>query len=146
MVDSAEPAHAGQPTESDRPTYRISGYTVYPSGYDRVAAPERENWRITVVDADDGWSIRWRSRCLNYRGAWEFEPPRRSRTPDFVARCRYSEHAALHRARAAVDRLTVDGMTFDEFVDRVRAESARKARAELAKGRLSLRTLFQRNH
>lgn len=129
---------------SERANYRVSGYTVYPSGYDRIAAPARENWRITVVDADDGWSVRWRSRCLSYRGLWEYEPPRQSRTPEFLARCRFTEQAALHRARMAVDRLAVDGLTFDEFVDRVRADAARKARAELKKKR-GLLALLQRN-
>lgn len=129
--------------DPQRASYRVSGYTVYPSGYDRVAAPQRENWRIMVVDADDGWSIRWRSRCLNYRGLWDYEPPRQSRTPEFLARCRFTEHAALQRARLAVDRLTVDGMTFDEFVEHVRAEATKKARAELTKKRRTLLSLLQ---
>ena len=131
-------------SDPERASYRVSGYTVCPSGYDRIAAPARENWRIMVVDADDGWSVRWRSRCLNYRGLWEYEPPRQSRTPEFLARCRFTEHAALHRARMAVDRLAVDGLTFDEFVDTVRADAARKARVELKKKR-GLLALLQRN-
>lgn len=130
--------------DQDRASFRVSAYTVYPTGYNRVAAPAREHWRITVVNADDGWSIRWRSRCLNYRNLWEFEPPRRSRTPDFVARCRFTEHAALRRARIAVDQLTIDGMTFDDFVDRTLADAAARARAELKKGRRSLLSLIQR--
>jgi hypothetical protein len=140
---SRGPRRSGEP-DPQRASYRVSGYTIYPSGYDRVAAPARENWRIMVVDADDGWSIRWKSRCLNYRGVWEFEPPRQSRTPDFLARCRFTEHAALHRARTAVDRLTVDGMTYDEFVDWVRADAMRKARVELKKKKRSLLSLLQR--
>lgn len=142
VPSSQEPQASGE-TDPQRASYRVSGYTVYPTGYDRVAAPERENWRIMVVDADDGWSIRCRSRCLNYRGVWEYEPPRPSRTPDFLARCRFTEHAALHRARMAVDRLTVDEMTFDEFVDRVKADASRRARAELKKKKRSLLSLLQ---
>lgn len=130
--------------EAPRPTYRVSAYTVYPSGYDRVAVEEREDWRITVVDTGDGWSIRWRTRCLNIRHTWEYEPPRRSQTADFLRRCRFSEHAALQRARAVADSLQVDGMTYDEFVDHVREVSAAKAHAELQKERRSLLALFQR--
>lgn len=130
--------------EAPRPTYRVSAYTVYPSGYDRVAVAERENWRITVIDTGDGWSIRWRTRCLNIRHTWEFEPPRRSQAPDFLRRCRFSEHAALQRARAVIDNLLVDGMNYDDFVEHVRKESAAKAAAELRKERRSLLALFQR--
>lgn len=77
--------------------------------------------------------------------AVEYEPPRQSRTPDFLARCRFTEHAALNRARMTVDRLTFDAMTYDEFVDRVRADASRKARAELKKKRRSLLSLLQRH-
>ena len=114
--------------DHDGPAYRVSSYTVYPTGYDRVAAAERQFWCLRVEDAGDGWAIRWRSRCMNFRGDLEFEPPRRSRTPDFLRRCRFTEHAALHRARLAVDELLVDGLTFDEFVDQVKRESTQKAR------------------
>jgi hypothetical protein len=114
------------------PTYRPASFLVYPTGYDQIAAPEKRNWCLTVADAGDGWSIRWRSRCLNYREQWEFEPPVRARTADFLRRCRFSQYAALQRARHAVDDLVVNGETFAEFVERVRAEAAAAARGKLA--------------
>lgn len=120
--------------EHEGPSYRVSTYTVYPTGYDRIAVPERKQWCISVVDAGDGWAIRWRSRCLDYRGTWVFEPPMKGRTADFLSRCRYSEHAALHRARQIVDDLIVNGLTYDEFVQHVRAEAAERARLILARG------------
>lgn len=148
-MDVRSDVHGSDPSDLDsaedaRPTYRVSAYTIYPSGYDRVAVDARESWRITVIDTGDGWSVRWRSRCLNFRGTWEFEPPRASRTPAFLTRCRFSEHAAVQRARSAVDDLVVDGMTYDEFVEQVREEAMAKAQAELRKERRSLLALFQR--
>jgi hypothetical protein len=117
--------------DEDRPTYRVSAFTVYPSGFDRVSTPDKNRWRIQVVDAGDGWVVRWRTRCLNYQGVWEYEPAPKGRTPEFLRRCRFSEQAALLRAKKAVDGLVVDGMTFDEFVDHVMAESAARAAAVL---------------
>lgn len=114
-------APAGDGEEEPRPTYRVSAYTVYPSGYDRVAVTERESWRVTVIDTGEGWSIRWRSRCLNIRNTWQLEPPRRG------------HHSLL-----------VDGMNHDEFVEQVQKESAAKAAAELRKERRSPLSLFQR--
>jgi hypothetical protein len=120
--------------DNDGPSYRVSTYTVYPSGFDRVAVPERKQWCVAVVDAGDGWAIRWRSRCLDYRGNWQFEPPVKGRTTEFLRRCRFSEHAALHRARQIVDDLIVNGQTYDEFVEHVRAEAAERARLVLERG------------
>lgn len=120
--------------DDQEPIYRATRYTVYPSGFSRVAAAERRNWCVHVEDAGDGWAVRWRSRCLNYRYVWEFEPPKKSRTGDFLRRCRFSERAALLRAKQAVDQLQVDGMTYEEFVAHVRERAAEEARAALATG------------
>lgn len=120
--------------DPDSTTYRPTRYTIHPAGWTRVADDRRRDWRITVEDAGDGWAVRWRSRCLNYRYEWEFEPRSRSRTDDFLKRCRFSERAALNRARRAVDELVVDGMTFAEFIIHVQDEAAAKARAALTNG------------
>jgi hypothetical protein len=117
--------------DESRPWYRPTCYTVYPSGFDRVAVPERGRWLIHVVDAGEGWAVRWRGKCLNYRRYWEFEPPPKGRSADFLNRCRFSERGALHRARQVVDDLVVDGRTYDEFVTHVREREAAKARAAL---------------
>ena len=128
-----------EPALSDHPTYEISAYTVFPTGYRRaVDAPKRDAWRVTVTDAGDGWAIRWRARCMNYRGAWEFEPPLEARNADFLKRCRFNEHAALLRARRAVDDLIVDGQTFTEYVDTFWAVHREEARAVLRRRRRGL--------
>jgi len=127
------------PEPGSYPSYEISAYTVYPTGYQQaVDAPMREAWCVTVTDAGDGWAIRWRARCMNYRGGWEFEPPPEARTGDFLRRCRFNEHAALLRARRAVDDLIVDGLTFAEYVDRFWEGHREKARAVLRKRRRRL--------
>lgn len=113
------------------PTYRVTGYTVVPSGFDRVSVPERDRWLITVSDTGDGWAVRRRTLCLNYRRTWEFEPPPRARSEDFLHRSRFSEQAALNRAREVIDSMVVDGLTYDEFVDKVRQDSVVKARRVL---------------
>lgn len=120
--------------EEAGPTYAVNSYTVYPNDYASVADARRRSWCLRVEDAGDGWAVRWRSRCLNYRNVWEFEPPRKSRTHDFLRRCRFSERAALLRAQQAVDKLVVDGLTYEEFVDRVRDDAAAAARAALERG------------
>jgi hypothetical protein len=122
------------PTDQDAPTYRATSYTVYPTGFDRIAVPERDRWRIQVVDAGDGWAVRWRSRCLSYRRIWEFEPPRAGRSDDFLHRCRFSERSALLRAKQAIDDLIVDGMTYDEFVQHICDDALAKAKSVLASG------------
>jgi hypothetical protein len=116
-------------------TYRIAAYTVYPTGFTEVTHPDRRNWCLTVANAGDGWSIQWRTRCLNYLGEWEFEPPAGARSADFLRRCRYNEHAALHRARIAVDRHLVRGMTFEDFVNQIHAEALKSLQEELAEKR-----------
>jgi hypothetical protein len=113
---------------------RTTSYTVYPNGFEEIAHPRRRHWLLRVEDAGDGWAVRWRSRCLNYRREWEFEPPAKSRSSDFLRRCRFSERAAIRRAQQAVHELVVDGLTFPEFVAQVRAEAAEKARAALREG------------
>lgn len=110
--------------EDAGPTYRVSAYTVYPSGYDRVEVEERERWRISVVETGQGWAVRWHDRCLSFRNAWEPEPASWAHTSAFLTRCRFSEHAAVQRARAVVDELVVDGRTYDEFVEHVRRQTA----------------------
>jgi hypothetical protein len=113
---------------------RTTSYTVYPTGFDEIAHPLRRHWLLRVEDAGDGWAIRWRSRCLNYRREWELEPPAKSRTNDFLRRCRFSERAAIRRAQQAVHELVVDGLTYPDFVAQVRVEAAEKARAALRDG------------
>jgi hypothetical protein len=117
--------------DSDTAAYRTTRYTVYPSGFSQVSDPERRHWLVRVEGAGDGWAIRWRTRCLNYRNVWEFEPSPKSRTDEFLQRCRFSERAALLRAKKAVNELQVDGMTYEEFVHQVRAGAASKARTAL---------------
>lgn len=121
-------------SDPDGPTYRSTRFTVYPAGWDRIADDQRRDCRVTVEDAGDGWAVRWRNRCLNYRYDWEFEPRAGSRTDDFLNRCRFSQRAALNRAKRAVDELVIDGMTFEEFVTHVQSKAAAKARAALAEG------------
>jgi PAS domain S-box-containing protein len=121
-------------TDATTAAYRTSCYSVYPTGFDEVADPGRRHWVLRVEDAGDGWAARWRSRCLNYRREWEFEPPAKSRTNDFLRRCRFSERAAILRAQQAVDQLLVDGKTFSEFVQQVRADATARARAALESG------------
>jgi hypothetical protein len=134
QAEGYSPVSHTDTTEADRPRYEVSTYTVFPSGFDRVSGLERDHWRIFVVDAGDGWAVRWRRMCLNIRGTWEIEPPARVRGPEFLHRCRFSERNALDRARKAVDRLTVNGLTYDEFVVEVHEEAAAKARELVAAG------------
>lgn len=122
-------------SEEPGPTYRVATYTIYPSEFGRVAHPDRHHWCLTVADAGDGWAIRWRSRCLNFHGRWEHEPPLAARPADFQRRCRFSERAALYRARQVVDSMEVEGMTFDEFVTKVRSDAGAKAREVLQRQR-----------
>jgi len=139
MREMSRTQAVGDVEQLSHPTYRIAAYTVYPTGYDRAAdAPKREQWRVTVADAGDGWAIRWRARCMNYRGGWEFEPPSDARTADFLRRCRFNEHAALLRARRNVDDLIVDGFTFSEYAARFWEGHRENARAVLRKRRRRL--------
>lgn len=122
-LDGQEEAHS---------TYEVAAYIVYPTGYDDVPeAPARDQWRLHVVDAGDGWAIRRRRMCLNFRGQFEIDPPPDVRTPDFLHRCRYNERAALHRARLFIDTMTVDGLTFRRYLEQHRANMRDQARAEL---------------
>ena len=120
--------------EQDAPTYRATRYIVYPTGFSRVAEPSRRNWCLVVEGAGDGWAVRWRSKCLSYRNVWEYEPAPKGRSTDFLARCRFSERAAILRAKQAVDKLVINGMTFDEFVAHIREEAATEAREALQNG------------
>jgi hypothetical protein len=104
------------------PTYRVALYTVYPSGFHDLDGAAKERWCLSVVDAGNGWAIRRGDRCLNIALQWEEERPAALCDAESVLRCRYHEHAALLRARRVVDRLEVDGMTFDEFANKVGAE------------------------
>lgn len=131
MTDTAIPA---PPDDFDHGSFVVASYYVFPSGYHDVPeAPDRDRWRLTVVDAGDGWAIRRRRMCLNVRGQFEFEPPVHARTPEFLWRCRFPEGAALHRARTVVDVMAVDGLTFRRYVEQYRAETRERARAELTK-------------
>jgi hypothetical protein len=80
---------------------------------------------------------------MNYRGDWEHESPAAVRTGEFLGRCRFSEPAALLRARREIDDVIVDGLTFEECVDRFLAHHRRRARAVLQKQRLRLPGLRQ---
>lgn len=97
------------------PTYHVSSYTVYPTGYDQVDRPGKERWTVSVEDAGNGWAIRRDGRCLSIALQWERERPPELCDSHFLRRCRYNEHAAVLRARRVVDRLEVLGLTFDEF-------------------------------
>jgi len=110
----AEQAAPDVPT----PTYRVSSYTVYPSGYDGVDSAGKERWTLSVEDAGNGWAIRRDGKCLSIALQWEHERPPELCDGQFLRRCRYNEHAALLRARRVVDRLEVLGLTFDEFATR----------------------------
>lgn len=115
------------------PTYEVASYLVYPSGYaEQDDVPGREQWRLLVADAGDGWAIRRRGRCLNFRGQFEHEPPASARTPEFLHRCRFTERAALLRARHHIDVLRVEEMTFSQYVAQFRAAMRERVRAELA--------------
>jgi hypothetical protein len=124
-VDVAALADAA---EEDGPSYRTSRYTVYPTGYSRVSVSQRRSWRVFVEDDGDGWAVRWRNQCLTYNLTWEFEPSPKARTPEFLHRTRFSERSALMRAKHAVDRLLVNGTTYDTFVQNVHDEAAAAAR------------------
>jgi hypothetical protein len=118
--------------QGPRPTYEVAVYIVYPTGYDDVPeAPGRERWRLQVVDAGDGWAIRRRRMCLNFRGEFEIDPPPDIRTPEFLHRCRFNERAALHRARLFIDTMTVDGLTFRRYIKQYREEMREQARTEV---------------
>lgn len=108
-VEQAEP-------DVPTPTYHVSCYTVYPTGYSLVDRPGKEQWTLFVEDAGNGWAIRRGDMCLDIALQWERERPLALCDSEFVRRCRYNEHAALLRARRVVDRLEVLGLTFDEFV------------------------------
>lgn len=97
------------------PTYHVSSYIVYPTGYDHVDRPGKERWTLAVENAGNGWAIRRDGKCLTIALQWERERPQELCDSQFVQRCRYNEHAALLRARRVVDRLEVLGLTFDEF-------------------------------
>jgi hypothetical protein len=108
---TAEQAAPDVPT----PTYQVSSYTVYPTGYELVDHPGKERWTVSVEDAGNGWAIRRDGQCLSIALQWERERPPELCDNHFLRRCRYNEHAAVLRARRVVDRLEVLGLTFDEF-------------------------------
>ena len=129
---------------SSAPWYRVSAYAVSPTDYDEHAdIPGRSRFMLHVVDAGDGWAIRRGNRCLNFRGQFEFEPPPASRTADFLHRCRFTEQAALLRARHFIDDVTVGGHNFQTYVKQFREEMRQKARIEL-KDRARHSALFSR--
>jgi hypothetical protein len=106
------------------PTYQTVSYVVYPSGYAKIEHPAKERWCLSVIDAGNGWAVRRGAKCLNIALQWEDERPPLLCDSQFIHRCRYNEHAALLRARRVVDRLEVDGLTFDDFVALVGTTSA----------------------
>jgi hypothetical protein len=134
----AEQAAPDVPT----PTYRVSSYTIYPTGYDKVDRPGKERWTVSVEDAGNGWAIRRDGKCLSIALQWESERPPELCDSHFLRRCRYNEHAAVLRARRVVDRLEVLGLTFDEFaaqlVDRG-ADAVEQARQRIPSGALDER-------
>jgi hypothetical protein len=117
------------PEKAPAATYRVSSYTVFPSGYNEVKDPDRSLWCLTVADAGDGWVIRRQGKCLNISNKWQLEPPLELHDAEFRRTCSYNEHAALLRARRVVDRLEVGGVTFEEFAWRVKVAAADTAAA-----------------
>jgi hypothetical protein len=115
------------PPAPPTPTYRVSTYTVFPSGYDKVDDPSRSRWCLTVADAGDGWVIRRGDECLNFFNQWERELPPELRDAEFRRLCLYNEHAALLRARRVIDSLDVGGFTFEEFVWQVHVAASEDA-------------------
>lgn len=54
-------------------------------------------------DGPDRWAVRWKDRCLNRDGMWEWEPIPSSRDGAFLLRCRFE--SAMEGYRTWVSRL-----------------------------------------
>lgn len=113
---------SGQSLAPLGPTYCVAAYTVFPTGYEHVEHAGMDQWCLSVVNAGNGWAIRRGDKCLNIALQWEEERRPELCDKEFLRRCRYNEHAALLRARRAVDRLEFGGLTFDEVTAGVRID------------------------
>jgi len=79
--------------------------------------PERDaHTPITVSrmwqrDGSALFAVRWRGRCLNDDGEWEWEPIPSSRDAAFMARCRFTSlgETMLRAERAAIETEAYDG-------------------------------------
>jgi len=106
----------------------VSEYRVYPTGYDEATFSDKFSFTITVAWRNEGqWAVCWMGDCLNKRGEWEYESIPSSRTEAFFKRCRFTEDEAKRRALEAVDKLTINGRTFQQADAWVKARIAEGA-------------------
>lgn len=103
---------------------KVTGYTVYPTGYDDTEVPS-DKWHFTlkVEDRGKGWAVIEGPFVLTVDGDWEHEPIPSSRDEEFYRRCRFTEEDARRRALAAVDHITLNGRTFQQAVEWARGRS-----------------------
>lgn len=103
---------------------KVTGYTVYPTGYDDTEIPsDKFHFVITVEDRGKGWAVCWMGDVLNSEGTFEYEPRPSSRDDDFYDRCRFDEEKAKRLALVAVDQLQINGRTFSQAVTYCRERS-----------------------
>lgn len=103
---------------------KVTGYTVYPTGYDETEIPsDKYHFVITVEDRGKGWAVCWMGDVLAADGTWDWEPRPSSRDDEFYQRCRFTEEEAKRRALEAVDHITINGRTFAQAVAYCRERS-----------------------
>lgn len=108
--DDGKAVHA-----EDRPLYEVRSSVLL-----SVFPPDSELFRHLSVAVEwrgrDAYAIVHNKRTLNRAGEWEYETQPSSRTDEYLATSRFSYEDALTLARAVVPRLTLMGLTADQWL------------------------------
>lgn len=102
-------------------TIGVTEYTVYPTGYDEIDTPDKYHFTITINDRGKGWAVVHGGFVLGKDGDWEYEPRPSSRDDHFYERFRFTEEEAKRLALAAVETVTINGRTFADLLELVKA-------------------------
>lgn len=95
-------------------TTTVTEYTISAVPKDRRDDPNAYLFDIQVcyapqMDGTIKWAVRWRGRCLNRAGRWDWEMQPSSRTERWLAGHRFDLDRALRLARIAAPLLTLNG-------------------------------------
>lgn len=104
-------------------TVEPTRYDVYPTEYDPENVDHLANvrhWTLTLERRAPGkWAVCRSGECMNRRGGWTWESLPSSRTDRFKRAYRFSLDEATKLAVKHVDRLTMSGMTWRDFLERL---------------------------
>jgi hypothetical protein len=102
-------------------------YACYPTGYNSDDLDHLMNvrsWTLTIERRGPGaWAVCRPGQCMNRRGGWTHEGLPSSRGDRFKRAYRFDLKEAQDLALRWVDRQRVNGMTWQQFLDRLEASA-----------------------